>query len=147
MTNADKPEPLPGECHGGNAPAVAARPKMSNADQQDANPGREMTPEELFDKAAAQRRKLYPVELPEPGNDLPLLALMADQRAHQRTNAKLDRLLEAIENHEEAASEFRGDCYIQTADKQGEDRRAGAYLGVAAATIIWLVAWLLTRAW
>ena len=55
-----------------------------------------MTPDELFDKAIGNRRtmlELTRLDAAKAGpfdGDVPLLSLTADQRAHRRTDAKLD---------------------------------------------------------
>ena len=61
-----------------------------------AEAAREMTPEELFNKAMGHRRTMLSLN-PKPGDDVPMLSLMADERAHRRADAKLDRLLDQAE--------------------------------------------------
>ena len=61
--------------------------------------GREMTPEELFDMAISNRRemletaRLDAAKVVPFAEDVPMLSLMADERAHRRADAKLDRLI------------------------------------------------------
>ena len=105
---------------------------------------REMTPEELFDKAMGHRRTMLSLN-PKPGDDVPMLSLMADQRAHRRANAKLDRLFDAAQTAADADAEFRRSCTIRHDNGRWQDGLNGAYLGAAISTIAWLFLWILLR--
>lgn len=112
-------------------------------------PGTPPGPEELFDAALAQRRKqIYPIEQPKPAEDVPMLALMADQRAHQRTNEQLCRIYKHVLNAEGLASAFRSDYYnnVEAArqDRLWRDKLTGVLVVGAAFTC--LVLWLLLGA-
>ena len=87
-----------------------------------AEAAREMTPEELFDKAMSHRRTWLSTGV-SAGDDVPMLSLMADQRAHRRADAKLDRLLDQVETIGTSASEFRSRYYRDFED-------AGVHRGV-----------------
>ena len=85
-----------------------------------AEAAREMTPDELFEKARSHR--LTSLTPPPPGDDVVMLSLMADERAHRRADAKLDRLIGMVkceatqagwERPEEAVGDIhRGVVYL-----------------------------------
>ena len=105
-----------------------------------AEAAREMTPEELFNKAMGHRRTMLSLN-PKPGDDVPMLSLMADERAHRRADAKLDRLLGMVGASARSAAEFRGRCTIQA--DGGPDRRwrgsayiLGVFTGVLTGVLV-----------
>ena len=73
---------------------------------------REMTSDELYDKAIGHRRTMLSLN-PAPGDDVPTLALMADQRAHQRADVKLDRLIGVLEHEASESVAFRTRCTVK----------------------------------
>ena len=73
-----------------------------------AEAAREMTPEELFDKAMGAPPDVAVTDVTEARRRRgPMLSLMADERAHRRADAKLDRLIGMVKCEATEASEFR----------------------------------------
>ena len=98
-----------------------------------AEAAREMTPDELFEKARSHRlTSLTSLTPPPPGDDVVMLSLMADERAHRRADAKLDRLIDGLKREMTAAQEFRDRCVIHAdggPDRRWRDRLAGVIVG------------------
>ena len=102
---------------------------------------REMTPEELFDMAKAARSEQ---RKPVSYEDVPMLSLMADERAHRRADAKLDRLIGMVEASALSAAEFRRRCTIQA--DGGRDRWFrwdNILAGFSGAFTVLIIQWLM----